>query len=230
MVTRTEQAERKLSRLKTELSDTTQRAFSHMKTANGQPMNDKRGGRSFLKKQTQIEDKAISLTHQITAQEERVEYLKDKDELANNGLNASGGLMKTVANLDRWVKRVEELEFVRDFNKKHKLPVNTPYEPSDGRIWFYNASKLKDAKNTVAMLQKMKSEASLAKVNMSLSAKKLIENGQVKQWQKKPIYYFVKGLRKVALVVNEKGDFEISKKYPPLSDTDNQKIKNMLNI
>ena len=59
-------------------------------------------------------------------------------------------------------------------------------------------------------------------------AENLIKNGLVTQWQKKPIYYFVKGLRKVALVLNESGDFEASKKYSPYSDSDIEFVEKLL--
>ena len=59
-------------------------------------------------------------------------------------------------------------------------------------------------------------------------AQSLIDNGLVTQWQKKPIYYFVKGLRKVALVLNESGDFEASKKYSPYSDEDIKFVEKLL--
>ncbi len=63
---------------------------------------------------------------------------------------------------------------------------------------------------------------------MSKHAQKLIDNGLVNQWKKQPIYYFVKGLKKVALELNEQGDFVMSKRYSAYSE-DNQKfIKELL--
>ena len=63
---------------------------------------------------------------------------------------------------------------------------------------------------------------------LSEHAESLIKNGLVTQWQKKPIYFFVKGLRKVALVLNESGDFEESKKYSPYSDEDIKFVEKLL--
>ena len=51
-------------------------------------------------------------------------------------------------------------------------------------------------KNKIQVLEDMKAKDE-NKV-LSEHAKNLIADGLVTQWQKKPIYYFVKGLRKVA--------------------------------
>ncbi|MGY3735590.1 hypothetical protein ACWOAN_02310 [Lactococcus taiwanensis] len=82
-----------------------------------------------------------------------------------------------------------------------------------------------DAKATVLMLKAMKEKSEKASNEMSDLTKELIENGAVNQWAKKPIYYFVKGLRKVALVIDEGGDFKVSKKYPATSDKDQAYLK-----
>jgi hypothetical protein len=64
---------------------------------------------------------------------------------------------------------------------------------------------------------------------MTDKARKLIERGDVTKWNKKPIYYFVKGCRKVALVIQEEtGEFIISKKYPALCDVDKAKVNSLL--
>ena len=59
-------------------------------------------------------------------------------------------------------------------------------------------------------------------------AQSLIDNGIVTQWKKKPIYYFVKGLKKVALVLNDSGDFVISKQYKADSDSDVEFVEKLL--
>lgn len=81
-------------------------------------------------------------------------------------------------------------------------------------------------KNKIKILEEMKTKDE-NKV-LSEHAQSLIENGLVTQWQKKPIYYFVKGLRKVALVLNESGEFEKSKKYSPYSDEDIKFVEKLL--
>ena len=81
-------------------------------------------------------------------------------------------------------------------------------------------------KRKIQMLEDMKAKDE-SKV-LSEYAQNLIKNGLVTQWQKKPIYYFVKGLRKVALVLNESGDFEESKKYSAYSDEDIKFVEKLL--
>ena len=63
---------------------------------------------------------------------------------------------------------------------------------------------------------------------MSEKTKELIESGAVTQWKKKPIFYFVKGLRKVALEIDENGEFFISNYYPACTDGDKEFIKKLL--
>lgn len=59
-------------------------------------------------------------------------------------------------------------------------------------------------------------------------AQTLIDSGAVNQWKKKPIYYFVQGLRKVALELNESGEFFISSRYPAYSDSDKSFVAELL--
>ena len=55
---------------------------------------------------------------------------------------------------------------------------------------------------------------------VSERTKELIESGAVTQWKKKPIFYFVKGLRKVALEIDENGDKEfINKLLDPAAES-----------
>ena len=81
-------------------------------------------------------------------------------------------------------------------------------------------------KKKIQMLEDMKAKDE-SKV-LSDHAENLIKNGDVTQWKKKPIYYFVNGLRKVALELNESGNFEISKHYPAYSDEDIKFVEKLL--
>jgi hypothetical protein len=45
---------------------------------------------------------------------------------------------------------------------------------------------------------------------------------------KTPTYYFVEGLRKVALEIDDNGEFKISKRYPPTSPKDIAFIEDLL--
>lgn len=223
MATRLELAEKKLDRLKA--------SFEPSPMAGqplGQPIHTyKASGRAMMNKMKKHEDKMINLVREIKEQEDRVERLRAKEERAELGLTASGGLKKSVENLDRWKARVERQEFIRDYNKAHKLPVNTPFENERGYLEFYNSARLKEARETVEMLENIKEKSEQAENGMSDLTRELIESGQVNQWTKKPIYYFVKGLRKVALEIDEKGSFKISMRYPAKTDEDLEFLKDL---
>ncbi|MFK4783495.1 hypothetical protein V7A37_06035 [Lactococcus petauri] len=218
MATRLELAERKLERLNNELAN----AKSPMHGAPfGQPIVLNSEGQRMARKLKKYQERQFAKLHEIEEQEKRVEKLRWQERMKAQGKNPSGGLIKSVENLELWKQRVERLEFVRDYNKKHKLPVNTPYYP-DGEnkreVWFYNSVKLKDAKETVENLTEFKERSEQTENKMSDLTRELIESGQVKQWKKKPIYYFVDGLHKVALEIDENGDFQISKRYPAMTE------------
>ncbi|MFK4855515.1 toprim domain-containing protein [Lactococcus petauri] len=225
---RLEIAKRKLERLETELSEHTEKVFAHQRLTNGQPMNDKRSGASFLNKHEQLIDKGIRLNREIEEQRERVERLSYREENAKLGLNASGGLIKSVANLERWEERLERQEFIRAYNKEHRLPVNTPYENEKGNLEYYQSTKLKEAKETVEMLRELKNKAENDLSKLSDKSKELIDNGDVTQWKKRPIYYFVKGLNKVAFELDDKGDFKVSDRYPAKDDKDKELVSKLL--
>ena len=76
------------------------------------------------------------------------------------------------------------------------------------------------------MLEKMQEK--YKNKTVSEHTQKLIDDGLVNQWKKKPIYYFVKGLKKVALEINTDGNFAISKRYPAYSEDDQKFIKILL--
>lgn len=56
---------------------------------------------------------------------------------------------------------------------------------------------------------------------------KLVDSKKLTQWTKNQQYYFVKGLKKVAVKL-ENGELRLSKKYPPKNDNEKQYIKNLL--
>ena len=56
---------------------------------------------------------------------------------------------------------------------------------------------------------------------------KLVDSKKLTRWTKNQQYYFVKGLKKVAVKL-ENGELRLSKKYPPKNDNEKQYIKNLL--
>ncbi|MDT9501244.1 PBECR4 domain-containing protein [Streptococcus mutans] len=96
------QAQRKLDRLNNELDSSINAATEHVKITNGQPMNDKRNGASWFKKQDQLENKVFKTFDEIKQQEERVRRLEQQKEFKEEGLNRQGtGLEMSVQNIPR---------------------------------------------------------------------------------------------------------------------------------
>ena len=89
--------------------------------------------------------------------------------------------------------------------------------------------------NEVLIVQK-KLEKSKGETNMEQNTgnknreeilEKLVDSKKLTRWTKNQQYYFVKGLKKVAVKL-ENGELRLSKKYPPKNDNEKQYIKNLL--
>ena len=89
--------------------------------------------------------------------------------------------------------------------------------------------------NEVLIVQK-KLEKSKGEINMEQNTgnktrkeflQKLVDSKKLTQWTKNQQYYFVKGLKKVAVKL-ENGELRLSKKYPPKNDDEKQYIKDLL--
>lgn len=89
--------------------------------------------------------------------------------------------------------------------------------------------------NEVLIVQK-KLEKRKGEINMEQNTgnktreeflEKLVDSKKLTQWTKKQQYYFVKGLKKVAVKL-ENGKLRLSKKYPPKNDNEKQYIKDLL--
>ena len=80
-------------------------------------------------------------------------------------------------------------------------------------------------------LEKSKGEISMEQNTGNKTRKellqKLVDSKKLTQWTKNQQYYFVKGLRKVAVKL-ENGELRLSKKYPPKNDNEKQYIKDLL--
>ena len=202
------QARRKLERLRGEQDEAISRAYSHQALTNGQPMNDKRGGASFKRKQEQIEDQVFSKMDEIRQQEERVERLEHQQHLKEMGLNRQGsGLEMSVQNIP---KIREELE-----------------KAKRGESFFTKAT-LKRYQKELTRLEAISEQ--MGKTSIQPAAQALIDEGLVNQWQKQPNTYFVKGLRRVALELTEEGEFQLSSqtKYHPKTDEERLKVDELL--
>lgn len=202
------QARRKLERLKGEQDDAISRAYSHQALTNGQPMNDKRGGASFMRKQEQIEDQVFSKMDEIRQQEERVERLEHQQHLKEMGLNRQGsGLEMSVQNIPRIREELEKAE--------------------RGESFFTKAT-LKRYQEELTRLEGISEQ--MGKISIQPATQSLIDEGLVNQWEKQPNTYFVKGLRRVALELTEEGEFQLSSqtKYHPKTDEERLKVGELL--
>ena len=202
------QARRKLERLKGEQDDAISRAYSHQALTNGQPMNDKRGGASFMRKQEQIEGQVFSKMDEIRQQEERVERLEHQQHLKEMGLNRQGsGLEMSVQNIPR----------IREELEKAKRGES-----------FFTKATLKRYQEELTRLEGISEQ--MGKISIQPATQALIDEGLVNQWQKQPNTYFVKGLRRVALELTEEGEFQLSSqtKYHPKTDEERLKVDELL--
>ena len=202
------QARRKLERLRGEQDEAISRAYSHQTLTNGQPMNDKRGGSSFMRKQEQIEGQVFSKMDEIRQQEERVERLEHQQHLKEMGLNRQGsGLEMSVQNIPRIREELEKAE--------------------RGESFFTKAT-LKRYQEELTRLEAISEQ--MGKTSIQPATQALIDEGLVNQWQKQPNTYFVKGLRRVALELTEEGEFQLSSqtKYHPKTDEERLKVDELL--
>lgn len=88
----------------------------------------------------------------------------------------------------------------------------------------------KATRDKIKMLEEMLEKANRDSEIMTDNAKSIVESGAVKQWEDKPIYYFVRGLQKVAFVIDSKtGEFILSKKYPAETEDDIKHVQGILN-
>ncbi|WP_373109803.1 PBECR4 domain-containing protein [Streptococcus anginosus] len=203
------QAQRKLNRLKGELDNSIQVAQEHQNLTNGQPMNDKRNGAAFFKKQEQLENKVFSTMDEIKKQEERVEKLQYQKELKEKGLNRQGnGLEMSVQNLPKIREEIEK---------------------ADRGVSMFTKETIKRYRQELERLEAAQNKAE--GVIIQPAAQSLIDEGIVNQWQKRPDTYFVKGLRRVALELTEEGNFQISSnwKYQPKTEDEKEKVEDLLN-
>ena len=202
------QARRKLERLRGEQDEAISRAYSHQALTNGQPVNDKRGGASFMRKQEQIEGQVFSKMDEIRQQEERVERLEHQQHLKEMGLNRQGsGLEMSVQNIPR----------IREELEKAKRGES-----------FFTKATLKRYQKELTRLEAISEQ--MGKTSIQPATQALIDEGLVNQWQKQPNTYFVKGLRRVALELTETGEFQLSSqtKYRPKTDEERLKVDELL--
>ena len=229
-MTQLENANNKLNRLKEEEKEL-MKAIRKEKDLIpfGQPVII--GRRDIYKDLKRYYGKSIANVYEQDKQEKRIEMLEKVEEVKNENQNlkdvhvvgASGyatvGAKTSVNNLDYFKEKLVELEKRNEEAKAYNKTKPAVKMKTLG-------TEITKLKRKIKMLEEMKAKDE-NKV-LSEHAQNLIDSGLVTQWQKKPIYFFVKGLRKVALVLNESGDFEKSKKYSAYSNNDIEFVEKLL--
>ena len=225
-----EKAKSKLNRLKEEEKELMKAIRKeHDSIPFGQP--NIIGRRDIYKDVKRYRAKSIANVYEQDKQEKRIEMLEKVEEVKSenstlkdvhvvgNSAYATIGAKTSVNNLEYFKEKLVELEKRNEEAKS--------YNKSKPAVKMKTlGTEITKLKRKIQMLEDMKAKDE-SKV-LSQHAKNLIANGLVTQWKKKPIYYFVKGLRKVALVLDESGDFEASKKYSPYSDDDVEFVEKLL--
>ena len=229
-MTQLENAKNKLNRLKEEENELMKSIRKEKDLIPfGQPVII--GRRDIYKDLKRYYGKSINNSIEQDKQEKRIEMLEKVEEVKSENQNlkdvhvvgASGyatiGAKTSVNNLDYFKEKLAELEEKNEEAKKYNKTKPVIKKKTLG-------TEITKLKRKIQMLEDMKAKDE-SKV-LSEHAENLIKNGLVTQWKKKPIYYFVKGLRKVALVLNESGEFEISKHYSADSDSDIEFVEKLL--
>lgn len=164
------------------------------------------------------QEKRIEMLEKVEKVKSENPTLKDVHVVGNTSY-ATIGAKTSVNNLEFFKAKLAELE---EKNKEAKA-----YNKTKPAVKMKTlGTEITKLKNKIRALEEMKAKDK-TKV-LSEHAQSLIDKGLVTQWQKKPIYYFVKGLRKVALELNDLGEFEISKHYQAYNDSDIEFLEKLL--
>ena len=229
-MTKLEIAKNKLNRLKEEENELMKAIRKeHDSIPFGQP--NIIGRRDIYKDVKRYRAKSIANIYEQDKQEKRIEMLEKVEGVKSENQNlkdvhvvgtsgyATIGAKTSVNNLDYFKEKMAELVEKNEEAKSYNKTKPAVKKKTLG-------TEITKLKRKIQMLEEMKAKDE-SKV-LSEHAKNLIDSGLVTQWKKKPIYYFVKGLRKVALELNDFGDFEISKNYQPYSDEDIKFVEKLL--
>ncbi|EPI2235305.1 ArdC-like ssDNA-binding domain-containing protein [Enterococcus hirae] len=123
------------------------------------------------------------------------------------GYNKYGGLDMTIENIPRIREEIERFE--------------------KGESSF-SAATIRKYQRKLETLEQLKEKSEKGKENILPEVQAIIDSGRVTQWKKNPTIYFLKGYRKVALELNENGEFEESKKYQATSEEEKAAIRELL--
>lgn len=225
----------KKNRLQTEVEQYTNKARDERKKIPfGQP--NIIGRPDIYKRSKQLQQKAFKKMAELDKQINRIDMLERKEQFKNdnelikdvhvvgNTGFATVGAKASVNNLEYFKDKLIKLEHANNEAKSY----NKNRDKQNDRPMKTYGADITKLKNKIVYLESLEQKSEKDRLKMGDKILELIENGSVKQWAKKPIYYFVTGLKKVALEINDSGEFEISTRYPACSDEDIEYINNLL--
>ncbi|MGM0229064.1 hypothetical protein IGJ28_001126 [Enterococcus sp. AZ091] len=172
-----------------------------------------------LLKEEEKQEKRIEMLEKVASFKEKNKLLKDVHVVGKSGY-ATVGAKTSVNNLEFFREQLKELERLNEEAKAY----NKTKPAIKHRTYGDKITKLK---RKIVQLELMQ-ERDRTKI-VSEKTQKLIDSGAVIQWKKKPIFYFVKGLKKVALEIDQNGEFYISSFYPAYTESDKQFVHELLN-
>lgn len=227
---RLEQAQSKLNRIRSEQAAVSQSIHDeHERIPFGQP--NFIGRPDIYKDVKRKYEKSRKLFEEEEKQEARVEMLETVEDFKNSNellkdVHVVGktswatiGAKTSVNNLDYFRQKLADMEKENEEAKAYNKTKPAIKKKTLG-------AEITKLKRKIASLEKMQ-ERDKNKV-VSEKTQELIDSGAVNQWKKKPIYYFVKGLKKVALEIDDNGDFYISSRYSPYSEEDKKFVEELL--
>lgn len=155
-----------------------------------------------LYEEEEKQENRVEMLEKVNEFKSENELLKDVHVVGKTS-NATMGARTSVNNLkyfkNKLIEMKKENEEAKAYNKT---------KPARKRKTL--GAEITKLKNKIAYLEQME-EKDKNKI-VSDRTQELIDSGAVTQWQKKPIYYFVKGMRKVALEIDEEGNFYASRR------------------
>lgn len=204
---RLRQARQKLARLEREFEETISDVFTHTRIRNGQPrMPWRQQEQTWMREDDRLNNKARRLQGELTAQQERVEMLEQKEVSQATGLNRQGrGLAMTVDNIPN---------------------IRAELAKADRGEASYSAATIRKYRKELTRLEAMQEQ--MATVTIQPGTQAIIDQGLVNQWQKQPNLYFIKGLRRVALELTKDGTFTLGKTYLPQTDKEKATVEDLL--
>lgn len=179
----------------------------------GQPYHMyKASERAFVKKRDKLENKVFELMHEIQKLEDTIENMEltsiDRGEEFAQLFDWKGRIKMNVNNLQAIKKMLEDVNAGR---------VKAPATKATMKKWKWQVEDMERRKAIAGDKPK--------------ALQDMLDAGEVVQWDKKPNIFFIKGLKKVAIEL-QNGELKVSSRYYP-RDNDlkaSDRIKNLKRI